>query len=462
MDDCLINRKTGFAVKKSGKIGQAILANAGNTGSIKEPKPKVARVPKVKAVKEPKPVSVKAVSLKPVPPKVPKPKAVLTAMARVNKMAKEVKAKMPKPPKEPKPKVARAPKVAFVKAIEKLIKEESEKGSITPSFSPITERKLRTIYDRTKEYNDYIAFFQKYGDADCLTIAKEGENHIFTTANKKIKLIRRIGSDSAYGAIYLSNIVEKSKQFVFASKIMPQTADNQKEIGILSKLSNFAIADINPHFPIMFHNFSCNFPSNLAKLPKVALKKKYFMNLNELASGDLKQFMVDNYGNAKLLKNALAQIYISILSYHRQIGYFHNDAHWGNFLFHKITPQAGQYFKYTIFGKDVYIENQGYLWVIWDYGLSKKLDKSNSLNVIKDYSRVINAFANIKDRGWIDNKKVIPVETLKLVTQIERSFFESQGNDAEVPFFNSIIDTTDLFNSPVFINNINPSAYVIN
>jgi hypothetical protein len=43
------------------------------------------------------------------------------------------------------------------------------------------------------------------------------------------------------------------------------------------------------------------------------------------------------------------------------------------FLYHKI--KKGGYFHYNIYGKDYYLENLGYLWIIWDFELSISFDK---------------------------------------------------------------------------------------
>ena len=91
---------------------------------------------------------------------------------------------------------------------------------------------------------------------------------------------------------------------------------------------------------------------------------------------------------------------------------FHNDAHHGNFLFHKI--EKGGYFHYRIYNVDYYIKNEGYIWLIWDFGLVKKFEKNNSASIIRDYRRIINAFINmppisdkIKDFIFNNNDDII-------------------------------------------------------
>ena len=91
-----------------------------------------------------------------------------------------------------------------------------------------------------------------------------------------------------------------------------------------------------------------------------------------MVNGNFKNFIYDNSVTNSLLLNALQQIMISILSFHHFTdGYFHNDCHYKNFLFYKIKP--GGCFHYNINGIDYYIENIGFLWSTWDYGLVSKL-----------------------------------------------------------------------------------------
>jgi hypothetical protein len=75
-------------------------------------------------------------------------------------------------------------------------------------------------------------------------------------------------------------------------------------------------------------------------------------------------------------------------------GRIHNDTHPGNFLYHNI--KAGGFFHYNIFGVDYYLENIGFLWVIWDFDLSIKatnIVKSKKTMVVKnDYENIIKEY----------------------------------------------------------------------
>jgi len=97
-----------------------------------------------------------------------------------------------------------------------------------------------------------------------------------------------------------------------------------------------------------------------------------------------------------LLQNAFVQIYLSLFFFYQETKCFHMDSHWGNFLYHKIKP--GGYFHYKIFGKDYYLENLGFLWVVWDFGLIEsfkyKKNKYPDIFICEDIIRISCAFFN--------------------------------------------------------------------
>jgi hypothetical protein len=194
----------------------------------------------------------------------------------------------------------------------------------------------------------------------------------------------------------------------------------------------------------------------------------YFINLNELANGDLKVFLEKEYNNFKVVNNAIAQIYLAILSFH-SIGYVHNDSHWGNFLYHKINP--GGYIKYIVNGKEIYLENLGYLWVIWDYSLAAKLIRIDVQYALTDYNRVLRAFMN-EDLGWLPTNYPLTKNTEKLVTSIRNIFLmlvwknERTTNSFDAVIMDKLIKETDLYIMKADLQPhskiVNSNAYIIN
>ena len=79
--------------------------------------------------------------------------------------------------------------------------------------------------------------------------------------------------------------------------------------------------------------------------------------------------------------------------------YFFQNKLYKNFLFYKIKP--GGYFHYKIYNKDIYVKNMGYLWVIWDYMVTK-IEKEQ--DAFEDYYSISFAFKNgIPTKGNCDS-----------------------------------------------------------
>jgi hypothetical protein len=216
--------------------------------------------------------------------------------------------------------------------------------------------------------------------------------------------------------VYLSKLNIKYKElYRFAIKIMKKIKGNLDEVKILKKVSSLVLKKVNPHFPILYKSFECGNPVASNDYPQIIQKNTYLIVLNELATGDLKTFITlpDFHTNYDLIKNTIQQIYISILSFHIHTKKRHDDCHWGNFLYHKIKP--GGYIHYRIYDTNVYIENMGYLWVIWDYGKALKLTFEN---LYMDYYRITSAFKNneVKNDGWVDPKQFIYDAKTKALT----------------------------------------------
>jgi len=155
-----------------------------------------------------------------------------------------------------------------------------------------------------------------------------------------------------------------------------------------------------------------NFPPIILKTINENYNRESFVSLlYELANGDLWAFFEKNKDNTKLLFNALIQIFLSITFFIHYTNKFHTDTHPGNFLFHKI--KSGGYIKYELFGKTYYLENLGFLWVIWDFDLavdfSLTMDKQyynhwkNRLGSTKDFIEIFKWFI---PKDTVDNKLI--------------------------------------------------------
>jgi hypothetical protein len=296
---------------------------------------------------------------------------------------------------------------------------------------PLLHRVSFNIDDRIKTYNMYYKYLSKYDINQCLKIeVKDKDNITYSLANDNIKIVKRIGTASAYGAIYKSKGNNEGELFRFSSKIMESNEYNLNEVKILKDVTNIVISKKNPHFPIMYYNFNCNYPQENANLPSYINNKEYYINISELANGDASKYILDNYKNDILMNNALAQIFISIVSFH-SIGYTHHDTHWGNFLYHKVKP--GGYIQYIINGRELYVENIGYLWVIWDFGFATKFSKRE---YTIDYFIIMNSF-----KVFSEKKKNALVDKIYALLRVEYK----KGKISAGDLFNLFIDNTTLF-----------------
>jgi hypothetical protein len=280
--------------------------------------------------------------------------------------------------------------------------------------SPFINRVSANIEDRIRTYKLYHKYLSKYSTNQCMRSVKKNDKITYLLADESVKIVKQIGTESKHGVIYLSKGSNTGELFRFASKIMEAKINNLYEIQILEKLTKLVIAKKNPHFPIMYYNFVCNKLHVNSDLPAIANNKLYYINLNELANGDVNTFINENYKDHIKIKNAIAQIYIAIYSFHSE-GYFHLDSHWGNFLYHKIKP--GGYIKYIINGNELYLENIGYLWVIWDFGFSKNIpiNNNNMEDSTRDYNRILRAFMNKNIGGWLLDEFPLTYDTKYLV-----------------------------------------------
>ena len=286
----------------------------------------------------------------------------------------------------------------------------------------------RCINANIKDRIEYKKLLNKILNIDetnnCMRIYKYGADGkpIYIIGNNII-LKKQIGIESDNGIIFLSSTKDNyNKIYKYAIKIVVENKENKKEIKLLKIVSDKVLKRECPHFPIIYSEIKCKDYLNIIKediknYPKIIQKNKkksFYYLLNELAKGDLKTFLEKYHNDFNLLSNALGQIYISLMFFYQETKHFHNDAHWGNFLYHKIKP--GGYFHYNIFGKDYYIENYGFLWVIWDYGnaIEFKQSKKELIFVNKDFKNIINAFFNdnenvndYENKGWLSTKYII-------------------------------------------------------
>ena len=327
-------------------------------------------------------------------------------------------------------------KVYVKKSIKSPILEQTKKPNLFKKlFYPFVNRVNANIDDRIKYYTllKQVLKIDEKRKNYCMRLYKYNSDNkpIFRIGNNII-LKKQIGSDSKNGIIYLSSFRDKTnKIFKYAIKLMLVNKANTLEIKILEQLTKALLEHKCPHFPILYSNLTCekfdNFNlgssyvksnsnsnnitkkqiENIINYPEIIRRnyknRNFYFMLNELANGDLKMFIIKYHKDGNLIQNALAQVYLSLLFFYKITLNVHNDAHWGNFLYHKVKP--GGYFHYKILDNDYYLENLGFLWVIWDFGYAKHFDnqKLSPKNINADFFQITGAFDNEQYGGYVPN-----------------------------------------------------------
>ena len=222
------------------------------------------------------------------------------------------------------------------------------------------------------------------------------------TIDDTINLQKQIGSNSKYGAIYITSIDKAVGKYPIASKLMEINRSNSVEKCLNEHITTKIMKKkLSRHFIFTYRTFICNNISS--NVPPIIKNLNYFVNLNELAHGDLKQLCKSKtyVEDDSLVYNVFIQVMLSIMSF-QSIGYTHGDCHYGNFLYQRNIEQG--YYFYKINGINYYLKSCKYTMLIFDFGFAKSIDKSNILTykVIDDYVRIIHAFANKKilSKSW--------------------------------------------------------------
>lgn len=299
---------------------------------------------------------------------------------------------------------------AFIEVSRNTISKKNSKAKRIQRFLKNKLIANKFTLDNRVKFSRYLQERLKIiNENDCLNtkIFKDGKRGY--TINNVIDLVKKIGTESSYGVIYLSSIKESLGGFSIVSKVMTPTKNNLQEIKLMRLITDkLLLTKKTKHFAAVHKHAICkrdtlmNYKGDRVIMPS----KLKLVSINELAHGDLKTLIVnrDVAGNINIMMNLLIQVFISIGTFQNLVGYVHNDAHYGNFLY-QMNNEKG-YYEYEFDGKKYYLKACGYNMMIYDFGLSKNIStpaqlKNNSELIIKDYARIINAFLT-KLNGWGD------------------------------------------------------------
>jgi hypothetical protein len=343
---------------------------------------------------------------------------------------------------------------------------------------------LKYFKDKTLKYNlDKRIFYYKHitnklkdiNNKQCLKEyainSKKNEDVHGYNIDDTVFLTKKFGSISKYGYIYIASIKNEFGKYPIASKIMINNRVNLFEAQINLKITDKVIKNmISRHFILTYKVIICDKMSN-KNLPDIVLNKKYYVLLNELARGDLKQLCNSKMflKNNSALYNVFIQIMLSISTFHH-LGFIHGDCHWGNFLYHiNYNVVKNSYHHYIIYGKNYYLKSCEYTMYIYDFGFAEKIKSVKMSLIDSDYRRLINAFRNkkIEPRSWISVDNNLPsdevgeyVKTFKKAIDNNRRSGRSSGSSGDSSSSgssDSIYKNNSIYLEKLTINTILPT-----
>jgi len=307
----------------------------------------------------------------------------------------------------------------------------------------------------------------------CLEKKKFDNVNYGYTIDDKINLIKIIGTKSSYGVIYITKIKNVIGKYPVVSKLLTSNKDNLKEIKINTSVTKKIVLNkFSKHFLLTYKVINCKKKKN--NLPEKINNNKYYIILNELAHGDIKQLFTIKkiVDNNSLVYNIFIQVILSILTFHN-IGYIHRDCHYGNFLYQRVNDDG--YYHYKIYNKDYYLKSCDYNILIYDFGLSKKHNytRKDNVKLFKDYYRIHHAFLNKSffsnpNKVWNEKEQIsfeVSLYVKKFISLIynlnEKNDYIDIINKHILPYF--IINNSDIFlnKKPVNSKIINKTPFII-
>jgi hypothetical protein len=252
-----------------------------------------------------------------------------------------------------------------------------------------------TLKNRINKYKVISKALNELKNNDCLE--KKGEGY---TIRNIVNLEKRIGTASVAGAIYLTSIPNSLGKFPIASKVMGETPANKLETSLMESITkDILLKGYSKHFNIIYKATYCK--------DKKVKPKERLVNYNELSNGDLKMLTKNKnvLEDSDDLFNIFFQTFISVGTFHNLAGYYHNDAHFGNFLY-QLNNEVG-YYHYIHDGKSFYLKSCPYNILIYDYGLSREIKNTSNgdrISIHKDYFQINHAFISKGYGGWVEIK----------------------------------------------------------
>lgn len=341
-----------------------------------------------------------------------------------------------------------------------------------------------TLDNRVKYYKYLLNYIKDIKNRACIKKYIEDNITKYTIGNK-LFLIKKIGTESINGVIYLTIIKNILGGNLLACKIMPIDKNNYREIKIMQNLTDKVISKKkSKHFLIMYKYIVCP-PMSILEMIKNPLgnslesplgrrlvsSNKRLVCINELAHGDLDMLMKNKkvVANDEVMYNIFIQTFLSIISFHNLSKYYHGDAHSGNFLY-QINKEKG-YYHYTYNKTDYYLKACEYNIMIYDFGYATKAYKKYNKKSLLDYINIINTFIRDKWAFFPD----LPSDKFntKMIFIKDRLMIEYKSGNKEGDIKNIIVNnillkalentssTFNLFTKNKPSNIINKTPYIL-
>lgn len=123
----------------------------------------------------------------------------------------------------------------------------------------------------------------------------------------------------------------------------------------------------------------------------ISKNQPYLYCYNELADLDLKTWSSKERSYHEW-SSCFLQIFFSLYVLQYYHGFLHNDLHWGNILVFEI-PKGG-FWTYTVQHHEYKINNEGFLFVLWDFGMvsyhHSLLKCGDGIKSCQDFLKILN------------------------------------------------------------------------
>jgi hypothetical protein len=190
-------------------------------------------------------------------------------------------------------------------------------------------------------------------------------------------------------------------------KITNEDESKKKENKILNELSANTITLKCPHFPITYGSLVC---------------KNNYIQMNEMVDGNLKDLLISKKN--KDILNIITQIFISLMFFHNYIDAYYFGKDYEHYNYQEINP--GGYFYYNIYGKDYYLENQGYLCILSNFKDVEPFSNNNKfgksiyarMQINRDYSFILHRLhlhINFINKSLLNKKEIAIFQQLNLI-----------------------------------------------